>query len=331
MDARETIELLGNERRRRGISFYEVARRAGWVNESIPRRLEREGANPTLASIRRYAAALGVEVKVSISGTRVISFFNHAGGVGKTSAARDMGYALSQEGFDVLLIDADPQANLTSWLGVVDEVPRERTFYDSVLGGEDQRYLPEPLGVHGMGLIPSSLELANLEPQLVGQIMGVTRLGNAIRNGSGSGSDYDFVLLDCPPSLGQLSALSVVASDYVVVPVATSIKGFQGINTVMQMISDYRQASTRLKVAMFLLTHYDSRTRHDRDARESLDRELASIAPVSEPLAERPAVYKDASMSGMPVPAYQPSGEAAAEISAATSLLLSALKVQVSV
>lgn len=270
---------------------------------------------------------------MSVSGTRVISFFNHAGGVGKSSAARDMGYALSQEGFEVLLVDSDPQANLTSWLGVEGEIPREQTFYDSVLGGEDQRYLPEPLKVHGMGLIPSSLELANLEPQLVGQIMGVTRLGSAIKNGSGdgSGSAYDFVLVDCPPSLGQLSALSVVASDYVVVPVTTSIKGFQGIKTVMQMVSDYRQASPGLRVAMFLLTHYDSRTRHDREARESLSSELVSIAPVSEPLSERPAVYKDASMHGMPVPVYLPSGDAAKEISAATSLLLSALKVQVNV
>lgn len=264
---------------------------------------------------------------MSVSGTRVISFFNHAGGVGKTSAARDMGYVLASEGFQVLLVDADPQANLTSWLGVEGEVRRERTFYESVVGGEEKRYLPELLTAHGMSLIPSSLDVAGLEPQLVGQIMGVTRLRHAVHNGSG----YDFVLLDCPPSLGQLSALSVIASDYVVVPVATSIKGFQGIETVMKMIGDYRQAAPGLRVAMFLLTHYDSRTRHDREAREYLEKELHSIAPVSEPLAERPAVYKDASLNGAPVPVYQPGGDAAAEIEKAVNVLLSALKVEVNV
>lgn len=321
------VELLRRERERRRLSLEEVARRAGWANESIPRRLERPTGNPTLASLRRYAAALGVEIKVSVSGTRVISCFNHAGGVGKTSAARDMGYVLAQEGFEVLLIDADPQANLTSWMGIDGVVSKEQTFYESVIGGEDQRYLPEPLKAHGMGLIPSSLDIANLEPQLVGQIMGVTRLRSAVRNTPG----YDFVLLDCPPSLGQLSALSVIASDYVVVPVATSIKGFQGIETVMKMIGDYRQATPGLRVAMFLLTHYDSRTRHDREAREALTRDLSSIAPVSEPLAERPSPYKDASLNGVPVPVHDPSGKAAAEISSAVGTLLSALKVEVNV
>lgn len=264
---------------------------------------------------------------MSISGTRVISFFNHAGGVGKTSAARDIGYVLASEGFEVLLIDGDPQANLTSWLGVEEEVARDQTLYESVVGSEEYRHLPEPLKLHGMSLIPSSLDIASLEPQLVGQIMGVTRLRAAVRNSSG----YDFVLIDCPPSLGQLSALSVIASDYVVVPVATSIKGFQGIETVMRMIGDYRQATPSLKVAMFLLTHYDSRTRHDREAREYLERELLPIAPVSEPLAERPAIYKDACLNGAPVPVFQPNKEAAVEISKAVSTLLSALKVKVNV
>lgn len=319
--------LLRRERQRRNVSLSEIARRADWANESIPRRLENRKGNPTLESLRRYANALGVQITVSISSTRVISFFNHAGGVGKTSAARDLGYALSREGFEVLLIDADPQANLTSWMGIDREVTRAQTLYESVTGGEEQRHLPEPLRANGMDLIPSSLELADLEPQLVGQIMGVTRLRNAVRNSCG----YDFVLLDCPPSLGQLSALAVIASDYVVVPVSTSVKGFQGIETVMRMITDYRQAAPGLKVAMFLLTHYDSRTRHDRQARDSLQRDLSSIAPVSGPLGERPAIYKDASVSGLPVAAYQPSGEAASEIAAATDTLLSALKVEVNV
>src|SRR5919202_1550942 len=111
MDLEAIMELLSQERMRRGLSLEEVAWQAGWANESIPRRLERSGSNPTLRSVERYAQAIGAELSISIVGTRVISFFNHAGGVGKSSAARDLGYVLSSLGFKVLLIDADPQAN----------------------------------------------------------------------------------------------------------------------------------------------------------------------------------------------------------------------------
>src|SRR5215204_1111399 len=129
---------------------------------------------------------------------RVISFFNHAGGVGKSSAARDLGYVLASLGFKVLLIDADPQANLTAWLGVREEVALKQTLYTAVMDEPNSLSLPEPLEAHGLHLVPSALELARMEPQLIGVIMGVTRLRTAIRRLSG----YDFVLIDPPPSLG---------------------------------------------------------------------------------------------------------------------------------
>lgn len=321
------MRLLKRERIQKELSFEEVARRAGWANESIPRRMERPGSNPTLKSVRKYADAIGMELRVSVTSTRVVSFFNHAGGVGKTSAARDIGYVLAGEGFRVLLIDADPQANLTSWLSVTQELPPEATLYTAMVGEASNRALPEPLEIHGMELIPASLELAGLEPQLVGEIMGITRLRGAVNELAG----YDFVLIDCPPSLGQLSAAAVIASEYVVVPVPTSIKGFQGIKTVTQMVGEYRQAAPQLEIAMFLLTHYDSRTSHDRQAATSLAQELSELAPVSTPLGERPAIYKDASLHGVPVPAYEPGGAADGEIRAICEQLLSVVKVDVNV
>lgn len=271
------------------------------------------------------ARAEGSRVSVSTAKPRVISFFNHAGGVGKTSAARDIGAALSILGFRVLLIDADPQANLTAWLGVRDEVPLERTLFPAVVGEADGLTLPEPLEVNGLHLIPSTLELAKLEPQLVAVIMGVTRLRAAISDLAG----YDFVLVDPPPSLGQLSALSVIASEHVVVPVPTNIKGFEGIKTVLQMVGEYRRAAPGLDLSMFLLTHYDSRTRHDRDSAESMQEQLSALAPVSSPLTYRPAVYKDASLAGLPVPLHAPGSKADAEVRAATGMLLEVLGVTV--
>src|SRR3954451_9905990 len=164
MDFRSVMKLLSEKGVRRGLSLEEVARQARWANESIPRRLEHSGSNPTLRSVQRYAQAIGAELKISIVGTRVISFFNHAGGVGKSSAARDLGYVLSSLGFKILLIDADPQANLTTWLGVREEITLKRTLYPAVVDEPDSLSLPEPLEVHDLHLIPSTLDLARLEP-----------------------------------------------------------------------------------------------------------------------------------------------------------------------
>lgn len=256
----------------------------------------------------------------------VITFFNHAGGVAKTSSVRDVGYVLSDLGHKVLLIDMDPQANLTTWLGVDEEVPLSDTVYPAVLAGDDGREaeelaLPPPRSVHGMDLIPSTLNVAIIEREILSVFMGVVRLREALRRVSG----YDYVLIDPPPSLGQLSALAVVAADRVVVPLPTNRKGLDGIPTVVKMVREYRKAAPNLKIALFLLTQHDRRTRHDRESLEAIRTQLTALAPVSEPLGSRPAYYSDAQVQGMPIPVYAPGSEADKEVRAATADLLEAL------
>ena len=96
------------------------------------------------------------------------------------------------------------------------------------------------------------------------------RLRNAIRKLDG----YDFVLIDPPPSLGQLSALCVIAADFVVVPLPTNSKGLRGIQTVLTMVESYREMSPRLKITMFLPTQFDTRTRHDQDSLAAIRTQL---------------------------------------------------------
>src|SRR5690554_2377762 len=257
---------------------------------------------------------------------QVISVFNHAGGVAKTSTVRDIGFVLSDLGYRVLLIDLDPQANLTRWLGITGDIAMEDTIYPAIIGQEDAELkLPEPREVHGMHIIPASLGLAVLEREIISIIMGIVRLREAVRKLDG----YDFVLLDSPPSLGQLSALAVVAADSVVVPVPTNRKGLDGIPTVIRMVREYRKAAPNLRIALFVLTQHDSRTRHDRDSLDAIRRQLVSIAPVSTPLASRPAYYSDTQVSGVPVPVYAPGSAADHEIRTVTGELLAALGMKV--
>mgnify|MGYP001187664240 CR=1 FL=1 len=262
---------------------------------------------------------------------KVLTFFNHAGGVAKTSTVRDVGYVLGELGKRVLLIDVDPQANLTKWLGVDDDVQLEDTIYpgimtsaeDEVEGGDDADLaLPEPLHVHGVDLLPSHLNLAIVEREILSVFMGVMRLREAVRKLVG----YDYVLIDPPPSLGQLSALAVVAADRIVVPLPTNRKGLDGLPTVMRMVREYRKAAPALDIALFVLTQHDRRTRHDRESLEVIQRQLTSVAAVSTPLNSRPAYYSDAQVQGMPVSVYAPGSEADVEVRQVTAELLAALE-----
>ena len=331
MNLDEIVTVLDKERKRLKLSYDEVAKRGGFANESGVRRLSKPGANPTLTTLQRYAEAVGVNLKVEVEGMRSLTFFNHAGGVAKTSSVRDIGYTLGKLGFRVLLIDADPQANLTRWMGVRERLTLQQTIFPAVLGdghGEDSDFkLPTPIEAHGVFLIPSQLDIAKIEPQLIGTIMGVTRLRHAVRKLN----DFDFVLIDPPPSLGQLSALAVIAADQVVVPLPTNSKGLEGLPTVVSMIRRYREAAPNLKVAFFLLTMFDQRTRHDKESLASIGSELTEIAPVSSPMHARPAVYKDAQAAGAPIPVHSANSDAGREIATATNELLEALGVSVSV
>jgi len=263
----------------------------------------------------------------------VLTFFNHAGGVAKTSTVRDVGYVLAEGGRRVLLIDMDPQANLTKWLGVDDDVDLDRTVYPAILGepgdatadvanGEEPDLrLPPPIEVHGMDLIPAHLNIAIIEREILTVFLGVLRLRDAVRRLHG----YDFVLIDPPPSLGQLSALAVVASDRVVVPLPTNRKGLDGIPTVVKMVREYKKAARDLDIALFVLTQHDRRTRHDRESHEIIAAQLPAVAPISSPLASRPAVYSDAQVEGLPIPLYAPGSEADREVRKVTQELLAAL------
>ncbi|HEX7038925.1 MAG TPA: ParA family protein [Trueperaceae bacterium] len=260
---------------------------------------------------------------------KVLTFFNHAGGVAKTSTVRDVGFVLGERGHRVLLIDLDPQANLTRWLGV-DDAELAETVYPGVMPTADEELddpdvelaLPAPKRVHGVDLIPSQLNLAILEREILNVFMGVLRLREAVRKLEG----YDYVLIDPPPSLGQLSALAVVAADRVVVPLPTNRKGLDGLGTVIKMVREYRKAAPGLDVAFFVLTQHDRRTRHDRESLEAIRKQLVNIAPVSTPLASRPAYYSDAQVAGVPVPLYAPGSEADAEIRAVADELLRAVE-----
>ncbi|MBB5376666.1 chromosome partitioning protein [Deinococcus metalli] len=264
----------------------------------------------------------------------VLTFFNHAGGVGKSSSVRDIGFTLGQLGYRVLLIDADPQANLTDWLGVRAierdgerrEIELDDTLYPAVLGDDNEDLtLPEPIRVHGMDLIPGHLDVATIEPMLPGQLMGVLRLKEALKP---LASRYDFVLIDPPPSLGQLSALAVIAADHVVVPVPASGKGLKGLQTANVMLSRFQKANPSLKLSLILVTQYNDTTNHSRESLSQMRAQFGHLAPISSPLTYRPALYPDSQLHGAPLPEFARRNPVSEEIMNVTRQLLDAIGVK---
>lgn len=330
MRIRDAGEALRTVRTNKGLTLAQAAKSGGWQNTSVAERIEASDSYPPILGLQRYARAVNTkDLKFSLPGLSpiVLTFFNHAGGVGKTSAVRDVGYVLAQAGFRVLMIDADPQASLTRWLGAYEDVTLDNTLYPAVLGDEDELRIPTPLHAFGMDLIPSHMSLAKVDMQLPGVLMGPIRLKEALAQTSG----YDFVLIDPPPSLGSLAALASIAATHLVVPVPTNNKGVEGIPTVMDAVKQFRRATPRLQLALFLISQYDARTTVDQESLQYLQDKLKALAPVSTPLRLRPGPYKRAALQGQPVPAFEPSGAAAEEIQVVTSELLDALGVSVHV
>lgn len=260
-----------------------------------------------------------------VAWVNVLTFFNHAGGVGKSSTARDIAYLLGERGLRVLLLDADPQANLTEWLGVTYDVPLEQTVYPALIddGGPESvadLALPEPIRVHGIDFVPSTLELAAAEQRLVGEVDGVRRLSEAVRRLE----NYDFVLIDPSPSLGMLSSCCTVAADFVVVPLPPNSKGRKGLPTILTTIKRFRRVNPKLRLLMAVVTNREN-TRQDREMLDLYREKLGSVMPLSSPLSHRPAVFRNAEHAGQPIPLFEPGGEADREIRTVVDELLAAL------
>ncbi len=167
--------------------------------------------------------------------SRLIAVLNHKGGVGKTTTTMNLGKGLSLLGKKVLLVDIDPQANLTQHCGVAHQV--EKTIVDTLLNDEVLPILEIDTNFH---LVPSELALATAESQLMSDVNGWFKLKNALKFLK---SNYDYILIDCPPSLGILTNNAVLASNDVIVVVETEYLAISGLGTITKHIDGIRRNS----------------------------------------------------------------------------------------
>ena len=230
--------------------------------------------------------------------TKIIALFNQAGGVAKSTLTLNLGYHLAQHQHRVLLIDIDPQASLTCFMGL-EPADLETTIYNALLQEEDStETLPIHNDLHTMDLVPANILLANAEQELIFAELRELRLQQLL---TPIQDNYDYILIDCPPSLGMLSHISLVAATDVLVPIQCQFKALKGTDSLLKTVARIRKRlNPKLKIAGFVPTMYQVSNSLDKRTLESLKEQLSSIAPIFPPFPRATAVAESAEM-GQPL------------------------------
>ena len=187
---------------------------------------------------------------------RVISIANQKGGVGKTTTAVNLGAALAEIGYRVLVVDLDPQGNATTGLGISHRNV-EGSIYDVIMNDTPLDDCVEPTSVKNLFVCPATIDLAGAEIELVPAFSRELKLKRALQ---GARDDYDFTLIDCPPSLGLLTVNGLAASDDVLVPIQCEYYALEGLGQLLRNVALVKSnLNPELDVRGIVLTMYDAR------------------------------------------------------------------------
>ena len=194
---------------------------------------------------------------LSIMSAKVICVTNQKGGVGKTTTAVNLCYYLAKDKFKTLLIDFDPQGNATSGLNI-NKAALKATMTDVLLGKAELSQVITPTKYKRYDLAPTTPELANAEVEITSQQKRFTRLRDAVRTVA---DNYDYIIIDLPPSLSLLTVNGMIASNYVLLPVQTEFYALEGVAQLLESMKlVMKQANPGLKLLGVLATMYDKRT-----------------------------------------------------------------------
>ena len=189
---------------------------------------------------------------------RYMAIANQKGGVGKTTTAVNLGASLAELGYRVLVVDLDPQGNATTGLGVNGR-NLQASIYDVLLSDFPMEDCVEPTAVKNLFVAPATIDLAGAEIELVPAFSRELRLRRAIESMDGQ---FDYVLIDCPPSLGLLTVNGLAAATEVVVPIQCEYYALEGLGQLMRNVQlVQRNLNPRLELSAIILTMYDARTK----------------------------------------------------------------------
>lgn len=259
---------------------------------------------PTYKEIKPFADKK--PVTHVIGQTKILGIINQKGGVGKSTTAVNLAAALGSAGKQVLLVDLDPQGNATSGLGI-DKGEITRCIYDLLLNDTPLHEVIIPDVATGLDLIPATINLAGAEVELVSEMARENRLKDTLGPLRGK---YDYILIDCPPSLGLLTVNALVASDKLIIPIQCEFYALEGVT---KLLDSMKRVKSRLNPSLdifgILLTMYDGRTMLARQ----VAKEVRSFfgKQVFETIIPRTVKLSEAPSYGLPITEYDPHGRGA--------------------
>ena len=237
--------------------------------------------------------------------SRIIAIANQKGGVGKTTTAVNISTTLAKLGKKVLLIDGDPQGNATSGVGI--DKDTEISLYDAIIGDVDLKTTLQPTVVKNLLVCPSNMNLAGAEVELVSQMSREFRLKEKLDEVK---DDFDFIFIDCPPSLGLITVNAFTAADSVLIPVQCEYYALEGLQQLLNTISLVKKhLNKNLEIEGAVLTMYDIRTNLSNQVVKEVkkhfdDKVYKTVIPRNIKLSEAPSY-------GMPISIYDPKSKGA--------------------
>lgn len=237
---------------------------------------------------------------------RVISIANQKGGVGKTTTSVNLGAALAERGSRVLVIDLDPQGNATTGLGIQHR-DLEGSVYDVIINDKSLEDCTEPTSVRNLFVVPATIDLAGAEIELVPAFSREMKLKRAIELIK---NEYDYILIDCPPSLGLLTVNALAASDDVIVPIQCEYYALEGLGQLLRNVGLVKgNLNQELEMRGIVLTMYDARTKLaeqvESEVREHFGTKVyRTVIPRTVRLSEAPSF-------GQPIITFDPTSRGA--------------------
>ena len=238
--------------------------------------------------------------------TKIMAIINQKGGVGKSTTAINLSAALGELGKQVLLVDLDPQGNSSSGLGI-EKSQVNNCIYDVLLNDVPIEEVIIPDVCEGLDLVPATINLAGAEVELVAEMARENRLKDAVGSLRGK---YDYVFIDCPPSLGLLTVNALVAADKLLIPIQCEFYALEGVT---KLLDSMKRVKTRLNPTLdiygVLMTMYDGRTTLSRQVVEEVRAYFGRL--VFETQIPRTVKLSEAPSFGQPITLYDPSGKGA--------------------
>ena len=228
--------------------------------------------------------------------TQIISVINQKGGVGKTTTVINLAAGLSMKGKKILVIDLDPQGNATTGLGLSNTENSEKTIYSVLNGNKKISEVIQFTKFENLNLVTSNVDLSGLEVETAGDSRRAFKLKDeltAILNDSGA--SYDYILIDCPPSLSLLTIMALVASGSLVVPLQTEFFALEGLTQLMKTIERIKTSlNSSLEIRGILLTMYDKRNKLSKEVEQEArnyfkEKVYSTVVPRNVRLSEAPS------------------------------------------